>query len=104
MIIINISILIIKRSKNDQNFIKGKERNDRVRARCDSMSDVNDKHTYSSWLMYYLGTKNEDDFFSTAVKLGYYMLTKKIDHITAAAMWKESNLFKKFHKIVLRYL
>ena len=54
--------------------------------------------------MYYLGTKNEDDFFSTAVKLGYYMLTKKIDHITAAAMWKESNLFKKFHKIVLRYL
>ena len=44
--IINISILIIKSSKNDQNFIRGKRRNDRVRARCDSMSDVNDKHTH----------------------------------------------------------
>ena len=61
--IIHISILIIKRSKNDQNFIRGKGRNDRVRARCDSISDVNDKHTCSSWLMYYLGTNNEDDFF-----------------------------------------
>ena len=47
------------------------------------------KHTCSSWLMYYLGSKNEDEFVTTAVKLDYPMLTKKIDHITAAAMWQE---------------
>ena len=51
------------------------------------MSDFNDKETCSSWLMYYLGNRNEDEFVTTAVKLGYLMLTKKIDNITAAAMW-----------------
>ena len=51
------------------------------------MSDFNDKETCSSWLMYYLGNKNEDDFFTIAVKLGYSMLTKKMDNIDAAAMW-----------------
>ena len=48
------------------------------------MSDFNDKETCSSWLMYYLGNKNEDEFVTTAVKLGYPMLTKKMDNITAA--------------------
>ena len=50
------------------------------------MSDVNIKCPCSSWLMYYLGSKNEDEFVSTAVKLGYPILTKKINRITAAAM------------------
>ena len=54
--------------------------------------------------MYYLGSKNEDEFVSTAVKLGYPMLTKKMDNITAAAMRQESNLSKKYQRIVLRYL
>ena len=36
--------------------------------------------------MYYLGSKNEDEFVDTAVKFGYPMLTKKMDNITAAAM------------------
>ena len=36
--------------------------------------------------MYYIGGKNEDEFVSTAVKLGYPMLTKKMDNITIAAM------------------
>ena len=37
--------------------------------------------------MYYLRSENEDEFVTTTVKLGYPMLTKKMDHITAAAMW-----------------
>ena len=53
--------------------------------------------------MYYLGSKNEDTFVSTAVKLGYPMLTKKIDNITAA-MWQESNISKKSQRIVLKYI
>ena len=68
------------------------------------MSDVNDENTYSSWLMCYFGTNNEDEFVSTAVKLDYHMLTKKMDHITAVAMWQESNISKKSQRIVLRYL
>ena len=44
--------------------------------------------------MYYLGSKNEDKFISTAVKIGYPMLKKKMDNITAAAMWRYiSNFF-----------
>ena len=54
--------------------------------------------------MYYLGGKNEDEFVATVVKLGYPMLTKKMDNITAAAMWQESNISKKSQRIVLRYL
>ena len=54
--------------------------------------------------MYYLGSKNEDEFVTTAVKLGCPMLAKKIDHITTAAMWRESNISKKSQRIVLRYL
>ena len=58
----------------------------------------------TSWLMYYLGSKNEDKFVPTVVKLGYHMLTTNMDNITAAAIWQESNINKKSQKIVLRYL
>ena len=68
------------------------------------MSDVNDRKTCSSWLMYYLGSKNEDEFVSTAVKLGYHMLTKKTDNITATVMWQVSHISKRSQRIVLRYL
>ena len=54
--------------------------------------------------MYYLGNKNEDEFVTTAVKLGYLMLTKKMDNITAAAMWQESNISLTSQRIILRYL
>ena len=58
----------------------------------------------SSWLIYYLGSKNEDVFVSTAVKLGYPMLTKKMNNITAAAIWQESKISKNSQRIVRRYL
>ena len=51
--------------------------------------------------MYYLGGKNEDDFVTTAVKLGYPMLTKKMDHITTDTMAR-IKYFKKSQKIVMR--
>ena len=68
------------------------------------MSDMNGSKICSSWLMYCLGSKHEDEFVSTAVKLGYPMLTKKMDNITAAAMWQKSNISKKSQRIVLRHL
>ena len=89
MMIIIISILIIKRSKNDQSFIRELRWNDRISTRCDLMFDINDKHTFSSWLIHYFGSTKEDGFISTAVKLDYRVLTKKMDHITAAAICQE---------------
>ena len=49
---------------------------------------MNDSKTCSSCLIYYSGSKNEDKFVSTVVKLGYHMLTKNLDNITAVAMWQ----------------
>ena len=54
--------------------------------------------------MYYLGNKNEDVFVTTAIKLGYPMLTKKMDNITAATMWQESKISLTSQRIILRYL
>ena len=54
--------------------------------------------------MYYLGNRNEVNFVTTAVKLGYPMLTKKMDNITTAAMWQESNISLTSQRIILRYL
>ena len=54
--------------------------------------------------MYYLGSKHSYEFISTAVNFGYPMLTKKMDNITAAVMWQESDISKKSQRIVLKYL
>ena len=59
------------------------------------MSDVNDRNTCSSWFLYHLGSKKGDEYVSTAGKLGYPMLTKKMDNITAAAIGQESNISQK---------
>ena len=90
------TLLLLKyfklRSENDKSFIRGLRRNDWVTEMYEVTSDFNDKETCSSWLMYYLDNRNEDEFVTTAVKLGYPMLTKKMDNITATAMWQESNI------------
>ena len=67
--------------------LRGLKKNDWVTTICNSIPDVNDKNTYPSWLMYYLGSKNKDEFITTAVKLGYLMLTKNMDQITDVAIW-----------------
>ena len=53
--------------------------------------------------MYYLSKKNKDDFVTITIKLGYPMLTKKMDNITAAVMWQESIFCLSFQRIILRY-
>ena len=75
-------------------FIRGLKRNDYVSNICDTISDVNDSKIYSSQLMYSLDSKNENKFLSTAVKLGYHMLTRKMDNITAETMQQESTISK----------
>ena len=54
--------------------------------------------------MYHLGNKYEDEFVTTAVKLDYPMLTKKMDHVPAAAIWQESNISLTSQRTILRYL
>ena len=46
--------------------------------------------------MYYLGKKFEDEFIYVAIKLGCPILFQKMDEISAAAMWQESNISRKF--------
>ena len=48
--------------------------------------------------------KNENEFVTTANKLGYPILTKKVDQITAAAIWQESNISKKLERVISRHL
>ena len=52
--------------------------------------------------MNYLGSKNEDEFVTTALKMVYPMLTKKMNHLTADTICQESNIPKKSQRIVLR--
>ena len=97
-------MIIIKRNKNDKSVIRGLRRNNWVTEICEVMSHFNDKETWSSMSIYYLGNKNGDEFVSTAVKLVYQMLTKKMDNITTAVMWQESNISLTSQRIILRYL
>ena len=97
-------MIIIKKSKHNKKIIRGLKRNDWVTKICEVISDFNDKEICSSLLMYYLGNTNEDEFVSTVVKLGYLMLTKKMDNITTAVMWQESSISLTSQRIILRYL
>ena len=67
------------------------------------MFDVHYINMRPSWLLYYLGRIYEDEFISIAVKLGYPM-KQKMNHITSTVMWQESNICKKYQRIVLRHL
>ena len=46
--------------------------------------------------MYSFGRKFEDEFFSILIKLVYPILSQKRDLISAATMWQESNISKKY--------
>ena len=92
---INIDLIIHhEKESNWANYLRGLRENDWVRTIAESMYDVHDIHTYTSWLMYYLGSKNKDEFITIAVRMGCPMLTKRMDHINAATMWQESNISK----------
>ena len=54
--------------------------------------------------MYYLGRKFEDDFLSVAIKLGCPILSRKMDEISAAVMWQESNIPRKAQRIIVHRL
>ena len=43
--------------------------------------------------IYYLGSKNEDEFISTTVKLAYLMSIKKMNHTTVVTIWQQLNIF-----------
>ena len=96
-------ICTIKRSQNDQRLLREIRRNDLATTKCDSIYNVNDRNICSSLLIYYLGSKNEDEFVIATTNLGYLMFTKNIDQFTTV-MLQESNISKKSPKTVLKYL
>ena len=56
-----------------------------------------------SWLFYYLGKKVEDEFLSVTIESGYPILSQKMDEISAAVMWQESNVTTNAERIIDRY-
>ena len=60
--------------------------------------------TKCSWLIYYLGKSFEDEFLSVAIELGYPILSQKMDEISAAAVWQQSNISRKAQRIIVRHL
>ena len=54
--------------------------------------------------MYYLGRKFEDEFIYVAIKLGYPILSQKMNEISAADIWQESNISRKAQRIIVRHL
>ena len=45
-----------------------------------------------------------NEFVVSIKKLGYPIFTQKMDAVTAAAMWQESNVSTRSQRIILRYL
>ena len=51
-----------------------------------------------------LGKKYEDEFIISAKELGYPLFSKKMNAVTAAGMWQESNVNLRSQRTILRYL
>ena len=71
---------------------------------CKSISSHHEFETKYSWLIYYLGKKIEDEFLSVTIDFGYPILSQKMDEISAAAMWQESNVTTNTQRIIARHL
>ena len=51
-----------------------------------------------------MGKKIEVKVLSVAIELGYPILSQKMDEISAAAMWQESNVTTNAQRIIARHL
>ena len=51
-----------------------------------------------------MGKKNEDEFLSVAIELGYPILSQKMDEIGTATMCQESNVTTNAQRIITRHL
>ena len=71
---------------------------------CKSIFSHHNFETKCSWLIYCLGKKFEDEFLSVAIELGYPILSQKMDGISVAAMWQESNVTTNAYRIIARRL
>ena len=55
-------------------------------------------------MLYEFGKKYEDEFVAVSKKLGYPLISKKMNEIAAAAMWQGSNVSTCSQRIILRHL
>jgi hypothetical protein len=58
----------------------------------------------ASWVLQHLALKYIDEFVHVCKKMGYPIFSKKMDVVTACAMWHEVNVSKKSQRTILRYL
>ena len=97
-------VIINYRGINKWAFIRNCNRNVWHVTLCKSISSHHDFEAKCSWLIYYLGKKFEDEFLSDAIELGYPTLSQKMDELSAAAMWQESNVTTNAQRIIARHL
>ena len=57
-----------------------------------------------SWLIYYLSKRFEDEFLYVAIELGYPIFSQKMNEISTAAIWQESNVTTNAQRIIARHL
>ena len=77
---------------NKEGLLRNCNRKDWPVTICNSIFEHHDLETIWSWLMYYLGGNFEDESLSIVIKLGYLILSQKMDEISAAAMWQEPTI------------
>ena len=99
----NYFIVIIHHSSiNKQSFVRNCNRKDWHVTICNSISNDHNLETKCSWLIYYFGRKFEDKFLSVAIKLGYPILSQKIDLISNQIyQGKLNGLFFVFYQFFL---
>ena len=69
-----------------------------------SISDDHDIVSNCIWLIYYLGKNLKMNFFLLPLSWVIQFCLKKMDEISAVAMWQESNVTTNAQRIIARHL
>jgi hypothetical protein len=56
----------------------------------------------ASWILQHLALNFKDEFVHVCKKMGYPVFSKKIDAVTACAIWQEANVLKKSQRTIIR--
>ena len=96
-------LLHVPQAKNEESFIKNEKRNKWL-SKIPQVLFPNDENIAVEWMLKELGKNYEDEFIISAKELGYPLFSKKMNAVTAAAMWQESNVNLRSQRTILRYL
>jgi len=97
------ALIPVPQAKNEEGFIKNAKRNKWL-SKIPQVLFPNGEKIAVEWILKEFGKKYEDEFILSAKELGYPLFSKKMNAVTAAAMWQESNVNLRSQRTILRYL